>query len=227
MGVVAVAVVSVAVAVSMAVSVVTVGGVAVSVVVIRIGSGLGGSDGFSLVFGVELHELGKIELGLLEDLGLVDKDVLEGEDFVALVSDLLGDGVTEDLLEEVLEGGFLGFVDHNLLHLGADELLLSTSSVAGSLDLSLVASGESDAEHADQVAVQGLGLNEGFNGGVPLLDEGAELVSGDIHSVEVGVEIESLDFLALDADLSPGLLVSVTVQIGKRHLENTASKTIR
>jgi hypothetical protein len=30
-----------------------------------VGSGLGGSDGFSLVFGVELHEFGQIELRLL------------------------------------------------------------------------------------------------------------------------------------------------------------------
>ena len=48
---------------------------------------------FGLVFGVKLHELGQIELGLLENLGLVDEDVLEGEDFGALVSDALGDGV--------------------------------------------------------------------------------------------------------------------------------------
>ena len=130
------------------------------------------------------------------------------------------------LLEEILKGGLLAGVDHDLLHLGADELLLTRSGVAGGLYLSLVASGEGDAEHADQVSVGGLGLDEGFNGGVPLLDEGAELVSGDINAVEVGVEIESLNFFALDTDLSPGLLVSVTVQICKRNLENTASQTI-
>jgi hypothetical protein len=57
------------------------------------GSGIG--NGLALVFSVELHELGQIELGLLEHLGLVDKDVLEGEDFVALVGDLLGDDIGE------------------------------------------------------------------------------------------------------------------------------------
>lgn len=56
----------------------------------------GGSfRGLGLVFGVELHEFGQIELGLLEHLGLVDEDVLEGENFVALVGDLLGDDIGE------------------------------------------------------------------------------------------------------------------------------------
>ena len=37
---------------------------------------------------IELHKLGKIELGLLEELDLADKDVLEGEDLLALLHDL-------------------------------------------------------------------------------------------------------------------------------------------
>ena len=42
---------------------------------------------------VKFHELGQIELGLLEDLDLLDEDVLKGEDLGALLSDLLGNGV--------------------------------------------------------------------------------------------------------------------------------------
>lgn len=42
---------------------------------------------------VELHELSKIELGLLEKLDLSDEDVLEGEDFAALLGDLLSNRV--------------------------------------------------------------------------------------------------------------------------------------
>ena len=38
---------------------------------------------------IELHELGEIELGLLEELDLADEDVLEGEDLLALLYDLL------------------------------------------------------------------------------------------------------------------------------------------
>jgi hypothetical protein len=38
---------------------------------------------------VELHKLGEIELGLLQDLDLADDDVLEWEDFLTLLIDLL------------------------------------------------------------------------------------------------------------------------------------------
>lgn len=44
---------------------------------------------------VELHELGEIELGLLEDLDLLDEDVLEGENLRALLRDLLRDVIRE------------------------------------------------------------------------------------------------------------------------------------
>ena len=42
---------------------------------------------------VELHELGEIELGLLEHLHLLDEHVLEREDLGAVLGDLLDDGV--------------------------------------------------------------------------------------------------------------------------------------
>merc|ERR1712113_468359 len=100
-------------------------------------------------------------------------------------------------------------------HLGADELLLRVLGIAGSLDLSLVASCECDAEHSDEIPIGGLGLHEGFNSGVPLLDESAKLVSGDVNSVEVSVAVHSLHFFHLESALPPGLLVGITVQIGE------------
>ena len=57
--------------------------------------GLGSLDMLFSIGLVELHELGEIELGLLEDLDLLDEDVLKGEDLGALFSDLLGNGVGE------------------------------------------------------------------------------------------------------------------------------------
>jgi len=165
--------------------------------------------------GVELHKLGKIELRLLEDLDLLDENILKWEDLGAFLGDSLSNLVADELLEEILEGRLLSSVYHDFLHFGADELLLRIFGVAGGLYLSLMASGECDAEHSDEVAVLGLCLNEGFNGGVPLLDESAELVSGDIDAIEVSIAVEALDLLDLYADLSPGLLMSITVQVSK------------
>jgi hypothetical protein len=44
---------------------------------------------------VEFHELGQVELGLLEQLDLADEHVLEGEDLVALLHDLLANSVLD------------------------------------------------------------------------------------------------------------------------------------
>ena len=57
--------------------------------------GLGSLDLLVSARLVELHELGEIELRLLEDLDLLDEYVLKREDLGALLSDLLGNGVGE------------------------------------------------------------------------------------------------------------------------------------
>jgi len=187
--------------------------------------GSGGLDSLGLV-GVELHKLGEIELGLLEDLDLLDDDVLEGEDLGAVLGDLLGDDVGEQLLEEILEGVLLDFAEHDFHHLLAELSLLGRLGVAGSLNLVLVAAGEGNGEHADEVTISSLGLDEGLNERVPLLDETAELVAGDVHTVEVGEAIEALDFLNLELDLSPGVLVGVVVQLTEGHGEDTAAEGV-
>ncbi len=130
------------------------------------------------------------------------------------------------LLGKLLEGGLLSLADHNLHHLLADEFALRALGVAGSADLSAGSLGEANAEHTEEVAVSGLGLNEGLDGGVPLLHDSAELIAGDIHAVEVGVAVETLDFLDLDLHLSPGLFVAVSVQISQRYFKHTTLKGV-
>ena len=129
-------------------------------------------------------------------------------------------------LGKLLEGGLLGLVNHNLHHLLADELALGALGVACSADLAIGSLGEANAEHAEEISVEGLGLDEGLNGCVPLLDDGAKLVTGDVHSVEVGVAVEALDFLDLNLHLSPGIFIAVSVQISKGNLKHTAFQAV-
>lgn len=175
---------------------------------------------------VKFHELGEIELGLLEDLDLADEDVLKGEDLGAVFGDLLGDLVGEELFEEFLKSALLDLSHHNLHHLGAELMFVGALGVASSLNLVLVASGEGNGESSNEVAVGGLGLNEGLDDGVPLLDEGGKLVAGDVHTLEVGEAVEAFDFLDLDLDLSPGGLVSVVVELTERNGEDTAAEGV-
>lgn len=86
--------------------------------------------------------------------------------------------------------------------------------------------GEANREHSEEIAVKSFGLDEGLNGGVPLLDDGTQLISGDVHSVEVGIAIEALHFFDLDLHLSPGQLVAVSVQISQRYFEHTALQAV-
>jgi hypothetical protein len=58
---------------------------------------LGGGGGLRLLL-VELHELGQVELGLLEQLNLADEHVLEGEDLLALLDDLLAKRILDAIL---------------------------------------------------------------------------------------------------------------------------------
>jgi len=195
-----------------------------------IGGLAGGSDSLGLSsFGlilIEFHKLGKIELWLLKNLDLSNDNVLEREDLGAVLSDLLVDLVTEELLEEFLEGWFSGLGNKNFHHLLAELLSLGSLSVASSLDLVLVASGEGNSENSHEVAVVSLGLNESLNEGVPFLDKRAELVTGDVHTVEVGVAVETFDFLDLDLNLSPRGLVSLVVELTKRDGEDTTTKGV-
>jgi hypothetical protein len=50
---------------------------------------------------------------------------------------------------------------------------------------------------------------------VPTFKDEAELVTSDVHAVEVSVQIETFNFLALELDLSQCHLVGVTAQITK------------
>ena len=130
------------------------------------------------------------------------------------------------LLGKLLKSGLLGLVNHNFHHLLADELSLGALGVAGGTHLLAGSLGEANGEHAKEVAVSGLGLNEGLNGGVPLLNDGAELVTGDVHAVEVGVAVEALNLFNLNLHLSPSLFVAVSVQISQRYLKHTALQAV-
>lgn len=117
-------------------------------------------------------------------------------------------------------------INHNFHHLLADEFSLRALGVAGSSDLLSGSLGEADGEHSEEVSVSSLGLDEGLNGGVPFLDNGAQLVSGDVHSVEVGVAVKSLNFFDLHLHFSPGLFIALSVQIGQRYFEHTTLQAV-
>lgn len=103
---------------------------------------------------------------------------------------------------------------------------MGSLGVAGGFNLSWCFLGESNAEHSDNVSIEGLGLNVSLNERVPLSDHGASLISSDVHTVEVGVAVKSLDLIDLELKLSPVLGIGRVVAVSKGGGENTTSQTV-
>jgi len=175
---------------------------------------------------VPFHKSGNIELGLLDNLYLADVAILDGEDGRSLTLDLLSGGSSDESLDESLEVSLSGQGGHGVDHLGADSADLRRLGVTGLLELIVLLLGEGNAEHTDNVTVRGTGIDVGLNDGLLLLDEGAKLVTGHVHTVEVKKTVVSLNILdtKLDLTVRHGLVV---IEISKGELDNTSLQSLR
>lgn len=116
---------------------------------------------------------------------------------------------------------------HNLDHLLHDQFLVRALGVASGPDLLLGSLGEGDGEQSEDETIGGLGLDGGFDQGVPLLDHGTSLISRDVHAIEVGVAIKAFNLINLEFKLSPGLGLGLVVAVGQRNGEDTTFQAIR
>jgi hypothetical protein len=126
-------------------------------------------------------------------------------------------------LDHISERRLLDSSLHDLHHLLSNELLVGSLGIARGFNLPWSLLGEGNAEKSHEVTIGGLGLDESLNEGVPFLNHRAGLISGDIHSVEVGIAIKSLDFIYLELHLSPSGGVWRSVAIRKGQSEDTTS----
>lgn len=62
--------------------------------------------------------------------------------------------------------------------------------------------GEGDNEDTESVSISGLDGGVGLDESMPLLDDGAQLIVGHRHSVEVGENVLSLDIFSDELELS-------------------------
>lgn len=87
---------------------------------------------------IKLHEFGKIELGLLEDLDLSNHaGILKWEDFrAALLLNLFTNFFFNEGLDELFKGRLLDLGEHDLHHLLSDKLLVGSLGVACGFNLS-------------------------------------------------------------------------------------------
>ncbi len=82
--------------------------------------------------------------------------------------------------------------------------------------------GEADNKDSQDGHFYGLNLAEGLYQGLPLADEGAELVSAHVHAVEGSPKKTSFDVFDLKLDLSPGEVVTVIYEVGQEDFNHSS-----
>jgi hypothetical protein len=117
---------------------------------------------------------------------------------------------------------------HDLEHLLADSADLTRLSVASrSSSLVLLLLGESNSKQTQDVSIRSADIDGTFDQGLPLADQGAQLVTSHVHAVEVGEDVSSLNILSNQSDLAEGLAFITTVEFSEGNLEYTALQAFR
>mmetsp|Transcript_14038 Transcript_14038/g.40011 ORF Transcript_14038/g.40011 Transcript_14038/m.40011 type:complete len:300 (+) Transcript_14038:137-1036(+) len=183
-------------------------------------------SGLCLFAVVPLHEFGDVKLGLLQDLDLADVTVLDGEDRVGGAGDLFTDGGADQFLDERSEIALGSQFGHVRCHLCSDGADLGALGVACGLDLVVLRLRERDAEESDDVPVGCAAVNGSLDDTLLLTDQGAELVAGHVHAMEVEQAVEPLHILDAELDLAPadGL---VLVEVGQGDLDDASLQVFR
>lgn len=174
---------------------------------------------------MNLEELVEVVLGCLENLYLSDVDVLEGEDTLGGLLDLSANDLGDELGDKLAQVARVGLTLDDLEHLLADSSDVRRLGVSVLLDLVGTLLGEGDDKDTEEVTVGGLDILVSLNERLPLADEGAELVRGEVHAGEVGEAGAALDTVDLQLELAVSLLV-VLVEVGEGSLDDTALERV-
>ena len=130
-----------------------------------------------------------------------------------------------ELLDEILElAGTL--LSHNLEDLLADVLDLGRRGVVSLPQAVLTLLSESNAEETKLVTVSGGDIEMRVNQRLPLLDQGAHLVGGKVHSVELSLGSAAFDIQNLQLELSVESIL-ILVQVSEVGLNDAALQRLR
>lgn len=151
--------------------------------------------------------------------------VLEGVDALGALLDLTADNLWDQLGGKLAEGAALCLTRHDIGHLLADCSDLRRSCVCGLLDLVWPPLGEGNAEKTEEVVVGSLDHDVGLDEGLPLADERAQLVGGEVETVEVGQAVLALDLVDAQLDLAESVVL-ILLEIGEGDLEDAALECV-
>ncbi|KAH3665716.1 hypothetical protein OGAPHI_003904 [Ogataea philodendri] len=174
---------------------------------------------------MQRKQVTKIKLWLLEQLDLSNVNVLQWEDGLGALLDLSANSLWDQLTGQLSQGGVRNFSGHNFHHLLSDLLQFRRLSVSGLLDLVGLSFGESNAEHSQNVVIRGLDSNISLHKRLPFSNKRLQLVGGEIHTVEVGQKVLTLNLVNSQLDLLVRVVLG-TLQVSKTNLDNSTLKTV-
>jgi len=180
---------------------------------------------------VDILKLVGIELGSLQKLHLADENVVDGVDTDAALLDLTGNSLRDELLDKIVEAADGGLTTHDLHHTLADKMDTTGLSVGGQrmalvTDSVVLLGSEGNAEHAHDIAIEGLHINVSLDEGLPLANKGLQTVIGQVHAVEISKAATTIDFVYAELHLPVGKIL-VALKISKVGLKHTALQSIR
>lgn len=159
-----------------------------------------------------------------EEYGVITY-VLERVDALRGLLDLTANDLWNQLVDQLVECAVRDLAGDDLSHLAANCADLGRRGIGGLFDLISTAFGESNREDADEVVVGGLDCDVGLDEGLPLADQGAQFVGGEVKTVEVGQAVLALNLIDPQAHLAESMLL-VLLQVSKRNLKDAALQCI-
>lgn len=87
---------------------------------------------------------------------------------------------------------------------------------------------ETNAEYSQKVSICGFDINMCFNQSLPFFDHWPKFISGQIHAMEVGQHIATLNIFSDESEFSEGpLCIVVTLKISKWNFKYSEFQTLR
>ena len=180
----------------------------------------------SLVIVMKFGQFGGINFWPLNDLDFSYSDVLDGIDGIDFLGDLLLDDFGSEQVED-LGGSRLGdFLGDDFVHAASDFLLLGTQCVVGLLLLVMRFAGEGNRENPDDISIRRSAVLDAFDKGLAFLNEGAELVTSHVNTIEAAQSISSSGLINDQTNFSPGEVILVGSEISLATSDNSASDAI-
>jgi len=150
---------------------------------------------------------------------------LQGINSLSRLFNLAPNDLRDELRCELRERAANRLTLHDVGHLLSDGADLRRSGVCGLLDLVWTSLRKRDGEQADEIFIGSLNSDVRLDESLPLAHKRPQFVGSEVHAMEVGQTVLSLNLIHAKLDLAESVIF-VVLKISERHFENPALQRI-